>query len=160
LVAQSHDVKLAVDLDGALADTRPLWRDWLGGAKRVLGVDATTLADDRAAAAEQLDRAGAGNWRVLLERFAADRAPVYLRPRGDVSAALRHLGATGARVAVFTDAPVELARLALAHAGVDRRVESLHTGEGAEARALEALGDGAAVVRDRAGLVDAAASVR
>ena len=152
-------MKLAVDLDRALADTGPLWRDWLGGAARVLGVEPSTLPDDRVAAAAELDRAGVGNWRVLLERFAADRAPVYLRPRADVSAALRRLGAAGTRIAVFTDAPEELARLALAHSGADRRVESLHAGAGAEARAVAALGDGVAVVHDRAGLVSAAASV-
>ena len=74
---------ILVDLDGALGDTRPLWGAWLAEAARVLGVDPTTLPADRGAAAEALDAAGAGNWRTLLERFAAGRAPVYLRPNAE-----------------------------------------------------------------------------
>jgi phosphoglycolate phosphatase-like HAD superfamily hydrolase len=147
-------VKLAVDLDEVLGDTRLLWRDWLEASARVLGVNPSDLPEDRAAAAAALDDSGAGNWRTLLERFAADRAPVYLRPAADVSAALRGLQDAGARVAIFTDAPEELARLALAHLGAERRVESLHAGEGAERRALASLGAAAAVVRTRDELAD------
>jgi phosphoglycolate phosphatase-like HAD superfamily hydrolase len=145
-------VKLAVDLDRVLGDTRPLWDDWLADAARVLGVDPAALPADRAAAAAELDEAGVGNWRTLLERYAADRAPVYLRPSAEVTAALRRLQSSGARVAAFTDAPEELARLALAHLGAERRVESLHAGSDAEERALASLGDGASVVCDRAEL--------
>jgi phosphoglycolate phosphatase-like HAD superfamily hydrolase len=145
-------VKLAVDLDRVFGDTRPLWDDWLADAARVLGVDPAALPADRAAAAAELDEAGAGNWRTLLERYAADRAPVYLRPSAEVTAALRRLQSSGARVAAFTDAPEELARLALAHLGAERRVESLHAGWDAEERALASLGDGASVVCDRAEL--------
>ena len=76
-----------------LGDTRPLWRDWLADAARVLDVEG--LPEDRAAAAAELDARGAGNWRTLLERFAEDRAPVYLRPAAEVSAALRRLQAEG-----------------------------------------------------------------
>ena len=139
-------MKLAVDLDGVLGDTRPLWQAWLDDVSERLSLP--QLPSDRAAAAVALDRA-AGNWRTLLERFAADRAPVYLRPSSDVSAALRSLQAAGTRVAVFTDAPEELAQLALAHLGAERRVESLHAGEDAETRALASLGAGATVVRSR-----------
>jgi phosphoglycolate phosphatase-like HAD superfamily hydrolase len=146
-------VKLAVDLDGVLGDTRPLWRDWLESAAKVLEVDPGALPPDRAAAAAALDDSGAGNWRALLERYAADRAPLYLRPSADVAAGLRRLQAAGARLAVFTDAPEELARLALAHLGAERRVESLHAGTNAERRALTALGPGAEVVRTRAQLI-------
>lgn len=135
-------MRLAVDLD-VLGDTRPLWRDWLADAARVLDVDG--LSDDRAAAAAELDARGAGNWRALLERFAEDRAPVYLRPAADVSAALRRLQAQGVRVAVFTDAPVELARVALGQLGATRRVDAVEAGAGA----LERLGDGVTVVRSR-----------
>jgi phosphoglycolate phosphatase-like HAD superfamily hydrolase len=135
-------MRLAVDLD-VLGDTRPLWRDWLADAARVLDVDG--LSDDRAAAAAELDARGAGNWRALLERFAEDRAPVYLRPAADVSAALRRLQAQGVRVAVFTDAPVELARVALGQLGAARRVDAVEAGAGA----LERLGDGVTVVRSR-----------
>src|SRR5918912_19993 len=53
------------------------------------------------------------NWRTLLERFAEERAPVYLRPDADVSSALRRLHASGTRVGVFTGVPEELARVAL-----------------------------------------------
>lgn len=54
----------AIDLDGALGDTRPLWRDWLADAGRVLDVDVAALPVDRAVAAALLDahslaRAGA-----------------------------------------------------------------------------------------------------
>ena len=143
-------MKLALDLDGALGDTRPLWDAWVADAGARLGLDG--LPADRAAAAALLD-GSAGNWRTLLERFAADRAPVYLRPAADVSAALRALQAAGARLAVFTDAPEELARLALSQLGADRRVESLHAGADAEARALASLGSGAEVVQTRADLL-------
>jgi phosphoglycolate phosphatase-like HAD superfamily hydrolase len=147
-------LKLAVDLDAVLGDTRPLWRDWLADAARVLGVEPDALPQDRAAAAAELDRAGAGNWRTLLERYTEDRAPVYLRPRADVTAELRRLGSQGAQVAVFTDAPEELARLALAHLGAARRVASLHAGADAESRALAALGPDARSVRTRAAFLD------
>ena len=85
-------MRLAIELD-VLGDTRPLWRDWLADAARVLDVEG--LPDDRAAAAAELDARGAGNWRTLLERFAEDRAPVYLRPAAEVSAALRRLQGEG-----------------------------------------------------------------
>jgi phosphoglycolate phosphatase-like HAD superfamily hydrolase len=130
-------VKLALDLDGVLGDTRPLWRDWLADAARVL--DVSGLPEDRRAAAAELDARGAGNWRALLERFAEERAPVYLRPAADVSAALRALHAEGAHIVVVTDAPAELARVALRQLGAARRVE------GVEAEAP----DGATVVRTR-----------
>jgi phosphoglycolate phosphatase-like HAD superfamily hydrolase len=150
-------LKLAVDLD-ALGDTRPLWQAWLADAARVLEIDPDALPADRAAAAAELDRAGVGNWRTLLLRYAEGRAPVYLRPNADVAAALRRLQDAGARVAVFTDAPEELARLALTQLSADRRVESLYAGAGAEPRALGSLGAGARVTRTRAALLDGAAS--
>jgi phosphoglycolate phosphatase-like HAD superfamily hydrolase len=137
---------LAVELD-VLGDTRPLWRDWLADAARVLNVEG--LSDDRAAAAAELDARGAGNWRTLLERFAEDRAAVYLRPAADVSAALRRLQAEGVRVAVFTDAPEELARVALAQLGAARRITAVETGAGA----LERLGSDVTVVRSRDQLI-------
>jgi phosphoglycolate phosphatase-like HAD superfamily hydrolase len=146
-----------VDLDGALGDTRPLWRDWLASAAGVLELDPATLPDDRAAAAALLDGAG-GNWRTLLERYAADRAPVYLRPAADASAALRALEAAGVRIAVFTDAPRELADVAVAQLGAARRTEAVEAGAGALAR-LRARFPSAEVevAGTRAQLVDAAA---
>jgi phosphoglycolate phosphatase-like HAD superfamily hydrolase len=139
-------MRLAIDLD-VLGDTRPLWRDWLADAARVL--DVKGLPEDRAAAAAELDARGAGNWRTLLERFAEDRAPVYLRPAAEVSAALRRLQGEGVGLAVFTDAPAELARVALAQLGAARRVDTVETGAGA----LERLGDDVTVVRSRDELI-------
>jgi phosphoglycolate phosphatase-like HAD superfamily hydrolase len=138
---------LAIDLDGALGDTRPLWRDWLRAAEGVLGVDG--LPEDRGAAAAELDARGAGNWRVLLERFAEDRAPVYLRRDATASAALRSLAQAGCEIGVFTDAPEELARVALAQLGAERRVSTVVTGSGALERVLGQLGADAAVARTR-----------
>ena len=68
-----------------------------------------------------------GDWRPLLARFAADRAPLSIRPRPDTNAALRRLAAAGARIGVFSDAPRELAEIALAHAGAARQVEVVGT---------------------------------
>jgi phosphoglycolate phosphatase-like HAD superfamily hydrolase len=118
---------IAIELD-VLGDTRPLWRDWLAGAARVL--DVAGLPEDRIAAAAELDARGAGNWRTLLERFAEDRAPVYLRPAAEVSATLRALHAEGEQLVVFTDAPVELARVALAQLGAARRISRIEAGSG------------------------------
>jgi phosphoglycolate phosphatase-like HAD superfamily hydrolase len=144
-----------VDLDGALGDTRPLWDDWLAAASGVLDLDVGTLPRDRAAAAEALDASEAGNWRALLERFAEDRAPVYLRPSAEASAALRRLAAGGARVVLVTDAPIELARVAASQLGATRRVEALEAGAGARARAVERLGESAVVLDSRAALLAA-----
>ena len=134
---------VAVDLD-ALGDTRQLWHDFLADSARrfasISPLDPDALPEDRAVAAEELDRwaeAGVGDWRVALERFAEDRAPVYLRPSAEASAALRTLTAAGARIGVYTDAPEPLARIALAHLGAERRVE---TGIGARERLLARLG--------------------
>ena len=92
---------VAVDLD-ALGDTRPLWRDFLADAARrfaaISPLDPDALPDDRAAAAAELDRwaeAGVGDWRVALERFAEDHAPVYLRPSAEASGAPAALAAAG-----------------------------------------------------------------
>jgi phosphoglycolate phosphatase-like HAD superfamily hydrolase len=125
-------VKLALDLDAVLGDTRPLWNAWLEDAARrfrsIAELDPGTLPADRTAAARELDHwaeHGVGDWRGSLARFAEDHAPVYLRPRAPVSAALRRLDAAGAEISVFTDAPVELARVALAHLGAARRVDAV-----------------------------------
>jgi phosphoglycolate phosphatase-like HAD superfamily hydrolase len=147
---------LLVDLDGALGDTRPLWHDWLRQAGRVLNVDPETLPADRGAAAAALDAHGAGNWRSLLERFAHDRMPVYIRPSAEASTALRHLAASDVRVGVFTDAPEELARAALAYLGAARRVDAVEAGTGALDRLRARLGDDGSVVRTRDDLVGAA----
>lgn len=146
---------VAIELDGVLGDTRPLWDAWLEDAARrfrsIAPLDPAVLPDDRAAAAEALDRwaeAGVGDWRAALGRFAEERAPVYLRPRADVSAALRELEAAGARIGVFTDAPEPLARIALAQLGADRRVNWLETGSGALDRLRADLGPETVVIRD------------
>jgi phosphoglycolate phosphatase-like HAD superfamily hydrolase len=146
---------VAVDLDGVLGDTHALWRDFLADAARryasIAHLDPAALPEDRAAAAVELDRwaaAGVGDWRAALERFAEDRAPVYLRPSAEASAALRALSRAGARIGVYTDAPEELARVALAHLGAARHVAALEAGAGARERLLARLG-GEAVVATR-----------
>ena len=127
---------IAINLS-ALGDTDPLWNDWLEDAHRRFRIDVNALDDELP------------NWRQLLERFAEDRAPVYFRRDADVSGALRRLQAAGTRVGVFTEAPEELARIALSHLGADRRVEALETGVGARERVLERLGEGTTVVLTR-----------
>jgi phosphoglycolate phosphatase-like HAD superfamily hydrolase len=134
---------IALDLDGVLADTRPLWDAWLEDAARRARVE-LDVPEDREEAAAALDEA-LGDWRPLLVRFAADRAPLWFRPRPDTNAALRRLEAAGARIGVFSDAPRELAELALAHAGAARHVALTGTLPEVEA----ALGGTAVVVRSR-----------
>jgi phosphoglycolate phosphatase-like HAD superfamily hydrolase len=131
---------VAVEL-GALGDTGPLWRDWLAHASRRFRVDVTELD-------QQLP-----NWRPLLERFAEERAPVYLRRDAEVTEALRRLHASGVQIGVFTDVPEELARIALSHLGADGRVTLLEAGEGSRERLLDRLGGDAAVVQTRADLL-------
>ena len=133
----------ALDLDGVLADTRPLWDAWLEDAARRARVE-LDVPQDREAAVAVLDEA-LGDWRPLLARFAADRAPLFVRPRADTNAALRRLSAGGARIGVFSDAPQELAEIALAHAGAARQVDVV--GTLAEVRA--ALGGEVVVVGSR-----------
>jgi hypothetical protein len=127
---------LAVDL-AALGNAEPLWLDWLEDARRRLRVDVEALDDELP------------NWGQLLERFAEERAPVYFRRDADVSNALRKLHASGARIVVFTDAPPELARVALSHLGAARRVDGLEAGPGARDRVLERLGSDATVISTR-----------
>jgi phosphoglycolate phosphatase-like HAD superfamily hydrolase len=127
---------VAVDL-AALGDVEPLWRDWLEDARRRLRVNVDALDEELP------------NWGRMLERFAEERAPVYFRRDPDVSSALRRLESAGTRTVVFTDAPPELARVALSHLGATRRVDGLEAGSGARARTLERLGADAVVVSTR-----------
>jgi phosphoglycolate phosphatase-like HAD superfamily hydrolase len=129
---------VALDL-GVLGDTRPLWDAFLADVSRRAHVDPDRLDDELP------------NWRALLERFAEDHAPVYLRPSAPATAALRRLQAQGVQLAAFTDAPEELARVALAHLGGSRRIQTLEAGPGALERLLERLPD-ARVVRTLADL--------
>jgi len=137
---------LSLDLDAVLADTRPLWNDWVEDAARRARVE-LDLPADRTEAAAVLDER-LGDWRPLLERFAADRGPVHFRPRAETSAQLRRLQDAGVRIGVFTDAPRELADVALAHVGAARRVAVVGTLD----EVLQELGDGATVVHSRAEL--------
>jgi phosphoglycolate phosphatase-like HAD superfamily hydrolase len=132
---------IALDLDAVLADTRPLWRDWLEDVARRTHVE-LDVPEDRIEAAAILDER-LGDWRPLLQRFADDRAPVYFRPRAETSAQLRRLQAAGVRIGVFTDAPRELTGVALAHVGAARRVETVGTLDEVMAK----LGAAAVVVR-------------
>jgi phosphoglycolate phosphatase-like HAD superfamily hydrolase len=141
---------LALDFDAVLGDTRPLWRAWLEDVTRRARVE-VELPEDRAAAARVLDGV-VGNWRVLLERFAEEHAPVHLRPSAEVNAALRRLAADGVRLGAFTDAPEPLARVAAAQLGVARRLDALEAGPDALERLLERLGPEARIVRSAADL--------
>ena len=125
---------VAIDLDGVLGDTKPLWEAFLADVSRRAHVDPARLEEELP------------NWRALLERFAEDHAPVYLRPSAPATAGLRRLQEAGVRVGVFTDAPEELARVALAHLGAARRIEALEAGPGALERLLALMPD-ARVVR-------------
>ena len=149
-------MKIALDLDAAVGDTRPLWHAWLEDAARryrtIAPLEAGELPDDRSEATAALDEwasAGVGDWRASLVRFAEDRAPLFLRPDAEASATLRRLQAAGARLVAFTDAPAALAEVAVAHLGVGRRLEAVETGHRAQERAVERLGEGARVVRSR-----------
>ena len=147
---------VALDLDGALGDTRPLWRAFLDETARrfasIAPLEPERLPADRGEAAAELDRwaaQGVGDWRAALTRFAEDRAPVFLRPSAEASASLRVLATAGYRIGVFTDAPEELANVALAHLGVSRRVDVVETGSGAGERLLDRLGGDAAIAASR-----------
>jgi phosphoglycolate phosphatase-like HAD superfamily hydrolase len=150
---------VAVDLDGVLGDTRPLWSAWLEEAARrfrtIAELDPSALPHDRGEAAAALDcwaGSGIGDWRAALERFTEDRAPVYLRPSAEATGALRELAARGVVIGVYTDAPEPLARIALSHLGAARRIEALETGTGALNRLLARLGPETQLVRTRAEL--------
>ena len=147
---------VAVDFDGALGDTQPLWRAWLEDAARRYRIDGLErLVDTPQEAEAQLDVL-VGNWRALLERYAEEHVAVYLRPRAEASAALRRLQGNGVRVAAFTDAPEPLARVAAAQLGVARRLDALEAGAGALERLLGRLGEDTRIVRTLDELVDAA----
>jgi phosphoglycolate phosphatase-like HAD superfamily hydrolase len=134
---------IALDLDAVLADTRPLWNDWLADAARRTHVE-LDVPEDRGAAAGILDER-LGDWRPLLQRFADDRAPVYFRPRAETGAQLRRLQTAGVRIGAFTDAPRELAEVALAHVGAARRLVVSGTLD----EVLRELGEDTVVVRSR-----------
>ena len=149
-------MKLAFDFDSVLADTRPIWREWLEDAARrfrsIAVLEPSALPEDRAEAAALLDRwaeAGIGDWRSALERFAEDRAPLFFRPVPATNAALRRLHAGGAVLGAFSDAPEPLVRVALAHVGLARELTVVATGADAERRAVEELGAETRVVRSR-----------
>ena len=131
---------VAIELDTVLGDTRPLYEAWLEDVSRRAQVNPSNLDEELP------------NWRVLLERFAEDHAPVYLRPSAPATSALRRLQTDGVRIGVFTDAPDELARVAVAHLGAARRIEALEAGPGALDRLLERLGPETRTVRSLADL--------
>jgi phosphoglycolate phosphatase-like HAD superfamily hydrolase len=149
-------VKLALDFDAVLADTRPLWREWLEDAARrfrsIAVLEPSALPEDRAEAAALLDRwadAGVGDWRGALERFAEDRAPLFFRPVPATNAVLRRLRAGGAVLGAFSDAPEPLVRVAVAHVGLARELSVVAAGADAERRAVAELGAEARVIRSR-----------
>ena len=65
---------------------------------------------------------------------------------------------TGHPIGVFTDAPVELAAIAISQLGAHRRIATLEAGGGAFERLETALGTGGLTVRTRAELVASAAN--
>jgi phosphoglycolate phosphatase-like HAD superfamily hydrolase len=131
---------VAIDFDAVLGDTGPLWQAWLADAARRYRVRLDGSADE-----ETLDER-LGNWRVLLQRYCEDHAPVYLRPDPQANAALRRLRATGVRVGAFSSAPEPLVRVAASQLGVARSLDALEAGRGAYDRLLAALGEEATVV--------------
>jgi len=139
MAARARVRAVAIDLD-ALGDTRKLMEDWYADAAHRFRVDVTALEIELP------------NWERLLERFAEERAPVYLRPDAEASVVLRRLDGDGVRIGVFTDAPAPLARVALAQLGAARRIAALETGADALARLLAHFGDDTQIVRTRAQL--------
>ena len=131
---------VAIDLDGVLGDTRPLYEAWLEDVSRRAHVDPARLEQELP------------NWRALLQRFAEDHAPVYLRPSAPAASALRRLQADGVRIGVFTASPKELALVAVAHLGAARRIDALEAGPGALDRLLALLGPDARTIRSLAEL--------
>ena len=134
---------VAIELDGALGDTQPLWEAFLADAARrfaaIAPLDPAALPADRTAAAHELDAwaaQGIGDWRRALERFVEDHASMHLRPDPGANAALRRLKRAGARVVVTTDAPEPLARVALAHLGAARYVDAVESRAPDEAERL------------------------
>jgi phosphoglycolate phosphatase-like HAD superfamily hydrolase len=123
---------VALDLDLVLGDTRALWEAWVADAERRYRVELGS-ADE-----ETLDER-IGNWRPLLERFAEEHAPVYMRPNAEANAALRRLRAAGVSVVAVTPAPKELAHVALAQLGAARLVDAV----------VSRAPDGAKVLRSR-----------
>ncbi len=126
---------VAIDLDGALGDTRPLWEAFLADLARrfapIAELDASGLPRDRLQAARALDawaERGVGDWRRALERFAEDHAALYVRPNAAANAAVRRLKRSGIAIVVFTDAPEALAQVVLAHVGVARAVDGICVG--------------------------------
>jgi phosphoglycolate phosphatase-like HAD superfamily hydrolase len=147
---------VAIDLDGVLGDTRPLWEGWLEHAARrfapIAPLHLASLPPERSSAARKLDEwaaHGIGDWRHSLERYAEDHAALHLRPDPAVGAALRRLAEEGIAVGVYTDAPEPLARIVLAQLGAARRVDRVEAGEDALERLLRELGPATVVVRRR-----------
>ena len=143
---------LALDLDGVLADTRPLWRDWLEDAGRRTRVE-LELPDDRAAAAPLLDEQ-LGDWRPLLQRFAADRGPLHFRPHAETAALAA--AAPRRRCRGSASSPTRRASSRTSRSRISAR-RGGSTRVGTLDEVLAALGGDATVVRSRDELAAAAA---
>ena len=131
---------IAISLDGVLGDTTTLWEAWLDDVARRAKLERTDLD------VAQLDEA-LPNWRSLLDRFAEDHAPVYLRPTSPATSSLRRLRNADVKLGVFTERPWELARTAIAHLAGGRQFDAVETESGALERLVETLGEGTRVAR-------------
>ena len=69
---------VAIELDGVLGDTRPLWRDWLADAARrfhsIAPLDPAALPEDRGEAAAEL---GHDRHQVLARVESAVQRPQF-----------------------------------------------------------------------------------
>ena len=115
-------------------------------------MDTRDLPADRAAGGECPGRRRGRELARPARALRRGPGPIYLRPDATTSAALRRLAGDGVRLGAFTDAPAELADLALAQLGAARRLESVETGTNALERLRAALGEDAPVARTRAEL--------
>ena len=144
-----------------LARPTPLARD-----ERLRTSSSTGCSATRGRSGTRGSRTSRGGAHVdparLDERTAELARPAHAFRRGSrarlppadaqASATLRRLQAEGVRLGVFTDAPAELARIALSQLGAARRIDALEAGPGALERLLATLGPDAHVLRTIADL--------
>ena len=146
----------ALDLDGVLGDTRPLWQDWLEDiSRRLASIARSSRRLFHTTGAQPPPSSTAGRMQASATGVRRwNGSPPIARPSTSdrtQTRAPRCAGCTrqGVRLGVFTDAPEPLARVALAQLGAARRLEAVETGGDALERLLARLGVGTVVVRSR-----------